>query len=295
VVAALYPSLAVLGVALLSEPLFVALELAAIYAVLRRRRPGGSWGWLVAAGGLCGLAILTRANGAVLLLPLCLAVWTARPRLRPRALLAPAAVVAAAAVTVLPWTLRNASVLHAPVPVATDLGQTLAGTYNPASAAQHYRWRNTRHLPPVDAPALAHPEAKRSAALTRDGLAYLAAHPLAVVEASAYNTLRLLDADRVARSDLAGELRSRALARVSFAGFGALALLALGGLFTRRMRAAPRWLWLVPVLLWAGTVPFAVNFDRFRAPLDPFLILLAALALTVAGERVAQAGIRRAP
>ena len=29
-----------------------------------------------------------------------------------------------------------------------------------------------------------------------------------------------------------------------------------------------------------GTVPFAVNFDRFRAPIDPFLILLAALAIT---------------
>jgi 4-amino-4-deoxy-L-arabinose transferase-like glycosyltransferase len=292
-VAALYPSLAVLGVALLSEPLFVALELAAVYAVLRRRRPGGSWRWLVVAGGLCGLAILTRANGAVLLAPLCLAVWTVRPRLRPRALLAPAVVVAAAVATVLPWTLRNASVLHAPVPVATDLGQTLAGTYNPASAAEHYRWRNTRHLPPADAPALAHPEAQRSAALTRDGLRYVAAHPLAVVEASAYNTLRLLDADRVARTDLAGELRSRALARVSFAGFGVLALLALAGLFTRRTRAAPRWLWLVPVLLWAGTVPFAVNFDRFRAPLDPFLILLAALALTAGAERAARSWVRR--
>ncbi len=246
VVAAIYPSLAVLGVALLSEPLFVALELGAIYAVLRRRRPGGSWRWLVVAGVLCGLAVLTRANGAVLLVPLCLAVWTGRPRLRPRALLAPAAIVVAAALTVLPWTLRNASVLHAPVPVATDLGQTLAGTYNPASAARHFRWRNTRHLPAADASALAHPEAQRSAALTRDGLRYLSAHPLAVVEASAWNTLRLLDVDRVARQDLAGELRSRGLARVSFVGFGVLALLAFAGLFARRLREGPWWLWLTP-------------------------------------------------
>jgi 4-amino-4-deoxy-L-arabinose transferase-like glycosyltransferase len=291
-VAAIYPSLAVLGVALLSEPLFVALELAALYAVLRRRRPGGSWGWLVAAGVLCGLAILTRANGAVLLVPLCLAVWTARPRRRLRSLAAPATVVAAAALTVLPWTARNADVLHAPVPVATDLGQTLAGTYNPASAAAHFRWRNTRHLPPTDAAALAHPEAQRSAALTRDGLRYVAAHPLAVVEASAWNTLRLLDVDRVARADLAGELRSPLLARISFAGFAALALLAVAGLFARRLRAGPWWLWLTPLLLWLGTVPFAVNFDRFRAPLDPFLILLAALAVTAIGERVVS--VRRA-
>jgi 4-amino-4-deoxy-L-arabinose transferase-like glycosyltransferase len=293
VVAAVYPSLAVLGVTLLSEPLFVALELGAIYAVLRRRRPGGSWRWLVLAGVLCGLAVLTRANGAVLLVPLCLAVWTGRPRLRPRALLAPAAIVAAAVLTVLPWTLRNASVLHAPVPVATDLGQTLAGTYNPASAAKHFRWRNTRHLPSVDAAALGHPEAQRSSALTRDGLRYLAAHPLAVFEASAWNTLRLIDVDPVARVDLAGELRSRALARVSFIGFGVLALLAFAGLFARRLRAGPWWLWLTPVLLWLGTVPFAVNFDRFRAPIDPFLILLAALAVTAVAERVSQAAVGR--
>jgi hypothetical protein len=47
------------------------------------------------------------------------------------------------------------------------------------------------------------------------------------------------------------------------------------------------------VLLWAGTVPFAVNFDRFRAPLDPFLILLAALALTAGAERAARPWARR--
>jgi hypothetical protein len=41
-------------------------------------------------------------------------------------------------------------------------------------------------------------------------------------------------------------------------------------------------------------VPFAVNFDRFRAPLDPFLILLAALALTAAGEKVTRRAVREA-
>ena len=197
-VAALYPSLAILGVALLSEPLFIVLELAAIYAVLRRRRAGGSgsWRWLVLAGVLCGLAILTRANGAVLLLPLALAAWTERPRRRPRALLAPAVLVVAAALTVLPWTLRNASVLHAAVPVASDLGPTLAGTYNPASAAAHFGWRAARHLPPGYAPPRALSEAQRSSALARDGLRYISAHPLALVEASAWNTLRLVDGDR---------------------------------------------------------------------------------------------------
>jgi 4-amino-4-deoxy-L-arabinose transferase-like glycosyltransferase len=277
-VAALYPALAVLGLALLSEPLFVALELGAVYAALRAR--SGRPAWTALAGVLCGLAVLTRANGAVLLLPLALAV----PR---RAI---PVLVAAAVLVVAPWTVRNLDVLHARVPVSTDLGQTLAGTYNPASALDRFRWRNTRRLPPPDRPAAHRPtEAARSAALTRDGLRYLAAHPADVGLATVWNTARLLELDPVARESLAGEVQSRTLAAVSVGGFALLAALAPAGAFTRRARGAPRWLWLVPLLMWAGTVPFAVNFSRFRAPIDPFLELLAALTLAAAAPAVRRA------
>jgi 4-amino-4-deoxy-L-arabinose transferase-like glycosyltransferase len=277
-VAALYPALAVLGVALLSEPLFVALELGAVYAALRARR--GRLGWTAAAGVLCGLAVLTRANGAVLLVPLALAV----PRRAIPLLLA------GAALAVAPWTLRNLEVLHARVPVSTDLGQTLAGTYNPASAAERFRWRNTRRLPPPDRPAAHRPtEAARSAALTRDGLRYLAAHPADAGLAALWNTARLLELDPVARESLAGEVQSRSLAAISIGGFALLAALALPGAFTRRARTAPLWLWLVPLLMWLGTVPFAVNFSRFRAPIDPFLELLAALTPAAAAPHVRRA------
>ena len=277
-VAALYPALAVLGMALLSEPLFVALELGAVYAALRARR--GRLAWTAAAGVLCGLAVLARANGAVLLVPLALAV----PRRAIPVLLA------GAVLAVAPWTLRNLTVLHAPVPVSTDLGQTLAGTYNPVAAANRFRWRNTRRLPPQDRPALRRPtEAERSAALTRDGLRYLGAHPADAGLATLWNTARLLELDPSAREALAGEVQSRSLAAVAIGGFALLAALALPGAFTRRARAAPRWLWLVPLLLWAGTVPFAVNFSRFRAPIDPFLVLLAALTPAAAAPRVRRA------
>jgi hypothetical protein len=261
----------------------VALELGAVYAALRARR-AGALGWTAAAGMLCGLAVLTRANGAVLLLALALAV----PR---RAI---PVLAAAAVLTVAPWTARNLQVLHAPVPVSTDLGQTLAGTYNPAAAADRFRWRNTRRLPRQDRPA-AHrrTEAARSAALTRDGLRYLAAHPGDVALAAAWNTARLLELDPHARESLAGEVQSRTLAAVSVAGFAVLAGLALLGALTRRARRAPLWLWLAPILLWAGTAPFAVNFSRFRAPIDPFLELLAALPPAAAAPLARRAGGRR--
>ena len=86
--AALYPPLAILGLTLFSEPLFVAFELAAAYAALRWRRRRRR-GLIVLSGLFVGLTMLTRANGAVLLV---------------------------AVLTVAPWTIRNALVFPAFVP-----------------------------------------------------------------------------------------------------------------------------------------------------------------------------------
>jgi 4-amino-4-deoxy-L-arabinose transferase-like glycosyltransferase len=286
-IAVVAPPAAVLGVALLSEPLFVALVLTALYAVLRHRRSPHRWRWLVVAGIATGAAVLTRANGAVLLLPLGLAVWTGRPRWRVRALLAPAVLVLVAVLTVAPWTTRNAVAFHAFVPVSTDLGPTLAGTYNAHSRQARFRWLPIRALPPEGRRAAAiRNEAQRSSELARVGLRYLRAHPVAVLEASAWNTARLLELDGGARPVTGAVVGSRALGNISVAGFAVLAVLALLGAFTRAARSAPRFVWLIPLLFWLTTVPLVVNFSRFRAPIDPFLILLAACAVSAAGARL---------
>ena len=86
---------------------------------------------LLARRSLAGLAILTRANGLVLLLPLAVGVVgrAAAPgrgaRWRRRRCSSPPRCA-----TVAPWTIRNAVELHAFVPVSTQLGSALAGTYN---------------------------------------------------------------------------------------------------------------------------------------------------------------------
>jgi 4-amino-4-deoxy-L-arabinose transferase-like glycosyltransferase len=285
VLAAVAPPAAVLGVALLSEPLFVALVLSALYAVLRHRRSAHRWRWLVAAGIATGLAVLTRANGAVLLLPLGLAVWTERPRWRMRSLLAPAALVAVTILTVAPWTARNAFAFHAFVPVSTDLGPTLAGTYNAHSRQTRFRWLPIRALPPAGRRAAAgRNEARRSSALARIGLRYIRAHPAAVVEASAWNTARMLELEGGARPVIGEVVGSATLGDVSVAGFAVLALLAVAGAFTRAARTVPRFVWLIPLLFWLTTVPLVVNFSRFRAPIDPFLVLLAAAGVVAAAR-----------
>ena len=78
------------------------------------------------------------------------------------------------------------------------------------------------------------------------------------------------------------------MAAATIVGFYPLALLALAGAFTRRARMAPRFVWLVPVLLWG--IVFVGGFLRYRTPVDAFLVLLGAAALAAAADRVRSRG-----
>ena len=76
-------------------------------------------------------------------------------------------------------------------------------------------------------------------------------------------------------------------ARIGVLGFWLLLVLAVCGAFTRAARGAPRWVWLVPVLLALSVVLVNVETPRFRAPIDPFLVMLAACAVAAAIARLA--------
>jgi 4-amino-4-deoxy-L-arabinose transferase-like glycosyltransferase len=101
---AIYPSLVAYVQYLYSETLFIALLVAAVYA-LHRSADGPTRGEQVAAGVLFGLAALTRAV-VVYFLPLWLAVSLARRR--PREARAAALVLVVALAVIAPWTIRNA-------------------------------------------------------------------------------------------------------------------------------------------------------------------------------------------
>jgi hypothetical protein len=78
-------------------------------------------------------------------------------------------------------------------------------------------------------------------------------------------------------------------ARIAVAGFWLVALVAFLGVFTLAARRAPRWLWITPVLMYLSVVFVNGETPRFRAPIDPFLILLAGCALARAAERALRA------
>ena len=305
VLAAVYPVLIELTDTIVAENLLTVFVLGAVYAGLRVRRAARTrtrLGWVAGAGLLTGLATLTHENGVLLLIPLVPAVWTGRPRLKAGALAAPALLVAVTALTIVPWTIRNAVVMHHFIPVSDETGITLVGTYNPKSAADPnvpYRWRIYYGIPgehPLIRASHYMTEPQLGAKLEHQALHYISDHPFSPFVVAFHNTLRLFELEGTyawQQSATAISL-SNNTAQVAIYTFWALCLLAIAGAFTRLARSAPKWVWMVPLLLALSVVLVNVETPRFRAPVDPFLILLAPAGLATAGDRVARR-LRGAP
>jgi 4-amino-4-deoxy-L-arabinose transferase-like glycosyltransferase len=303
--AAVYPVFTELAGVLAAENLLTPLVLAALYAALRARRARGAWtgyGWVAGAGVLSGLATLAHENGVLILVALIPAVWTARPRFALRSLAAPALLVALTALTILPWTIRNAVVMHSFIPVSDETGITLIGTYNVASAADPklpYKWRIFYGVPGErslirQSSHLTEPEL--GAKLESQALHYISAHPFSPFVVAYHNTLRLLELEGTFAwiASASAVSLTTPVARTGVISFWILCLLAIGGIVTRRGRSAPLWVWVIPLLLALSVVLVNVETPRFREPVDPFLILLAAAGLATAIER-ARRLLDRAP
>jgi 4-amino-4-deoxy-L-arabinose transferase-like glycosyltransferase len=289
-IAAVYPPLLLVGSSLMSESLFIPLVLGAVLAALVFRDSGRAR-WAVASGVLIGLAALTRSNGIVLLLPVIFLVWTERPRWSRRALRGPVVAVAAAALTILPWTIRNTVEFHEFVPISTETGYAFAGTYN--AVAQYDTQYPAVWVPPgpeIYGFLKTHPranEAQIGDSLLTFSRRYIAAHPGYPFVVAYWSAVRLFD--------LAGPGYERysaifagyppTLAYWSVFAFWLLAVLALLGMVIGGARRAPWALWACPLLILLSTLPFA-GLTRYRAPADPFLVILAALALLALWRRV---------
>jgi 4-amino-4-deoxy-L-arabinose transferase-like glycosyltransferase len=300
-IAAAAPPLVVLSTALVSEALFVPLTLGAVLAALEARRSSRPLRWAIVTGLLVGVAELTRTNAVLLLPPLAIALWTAQPRRGRWALARVGAMVAAAVLVVAPWTVRNLLTLHALVPVSTEVGYTLAGTYNQASRAdQHWPavWKEAEHgASPEYASILFYAstqrwnERKLGDRLLSAAIADIGRDPAYVLKVGMWNTIRMFQLGELdfAVANLRDTNIPRIPALLAIYGFYPLGLLALAGIGTARVRRAPAWIWLLTVCL--GTTVFVTGFIRFRSPIDPFLVMLAALPIAVLLERRERHGV----
>jgi len=303
--AAMYPPLTWLPAGLSAENLFIPLALAALLALVRLRATG-SLRWAAGAGLLIGLAALTRSNGLVLLVPALLAIFAGRDgaarTLRERRLPAAGALLAALVVTLVPWTVRNASEFGRLLPLGTQSGYTIAGQYNPVAAQRddfEAMWRVPETVPHFEGlfrrPGV--DEADLDAQLRSLGFDYALDHPGYVLRVVVLNAQRMFDLgpnfafSRTVSYDEMGIPRPQ---HGQVSGWVRLVLLlAIAGAIVlwRRRRLGPLWLWSAPLLLFASVVGLLAA-PRYRTPVDPFLLLLAGAALSATWGRIRH---RRAP
>lgn len=316
--AAVFPPLVLLSSELLSESLFIALSLAVVLCALACRVSGGALGWAAGVGALCGLAALTRSVGLVLVVAAALGVWTLRPRLSARALLAPMVVVLCAALVIAPWAIRNQIEFGRFIPTTTSGGYTAAGAYNEASfedADAHGAWRNPQLVPEYSRLFVTQgiDEGTMDSTLGRAAREFAWEHPGYVAETIAWNLLRQLEVvdgsvrgpqgqvadDRGIGSEVPAVERVGLAIGVAFGLVGVIAIVrSRWGADARvrpegRIPGGPRFLWLIPILFVALTLPLA-GLPRYRLPADPFLLILAAIGLTWLWDRVTDRDAARA-
>jgi 4-amino-4-deoxy-L-arabinose transferase-like glycosyltransferase len=293
--AAVYVPLVTMSGTVMSEPLFVVFMLGALSAAVQYRRSAHRYRWALVAGLLAGAAILTRANGVILLVPLAFALWDRRPRLSVAALGPPAALVIVAVLAVSPWTIRNARAFHAFIPVTTQLGSALAGTYNEEARTDPVRpasWRSLRHVPSyadLYGRLRETDEAVLERRLRRRAEGYALDHPFYVAQVAFWTTLRGFELDGMDWSIHTAATVSidATWAKRGVWCFWLFVVVALAGAFTPLARRAPWYVWAFPALMYLSVVFLVIETPRYRMPLDPFVVLLAALAVVTAGGRLA--------
>jgi 4-amino-4-deoxy-L-arabinose transferase-like glycosyltransferase len=309
--AAVFPPLVLLSRDLLSESLFIPLELGALLCVLNFRRSGGALRWAAAAGALAGVAALTRNPGVVLLVAALLGVWIVRERFTARSLLAPALVLLCFALVLAPWITRNAAEFGKFIPLTTSTGITAAGVYNEASfddTSSHGAWRDPQIVPqftPLFTTA-GIDEAEVDETLRSDAWGFARRHPSYVVETFGWNLIRMFEISGGSVVDDTGQvLYERGIGssvplaeRIGLGLAGILAILGVTAIARSKPRDAglppriprgPLFFWSVPILILASTA-LLNGLPRDRLPVDPFLLILASIGLIWLWDRTARKG-----
>ncbi len=276
-----------------TESLYTFLLIAICYTVYRIQREEGL---RLLPWGICGLLLallsLTRPNGIVVIA--LLIAWTLfltwRRRLHVRALAGVALLTLLACLLIAPWTIRNYLVSHSFVPVATGDGTVLLGAYNAQmlnSPGNQGSWIN----PLKTSPVLLRPfplytcnavcEVQREDVSKNAALQWIRANLAALPKMLVYHFLRFWTPD-TPEADMPmyrfpNQLSSHIqlfLARTSPIPIFLLAAIGLVCTLRRRWRE-----WLFPcaiLLLTLGEALLYYGSSRFRAPIEPVLVLLAA-------------------
>jgi 4-amino-4-deoxy-L-arabinose transferase-like glycosyltransferase len=282
-VAAVYPLLWLVDGSLMSESLygvFVVAVLLAAYAYYDAR----TWRRAAVLGALIGLAALTRGE-ALLLVPLLAIALLARGPLPGRARIEHiGALVAAFAVVLAPWTIRNLTTFKSPVLISTNSEGVWVGAncrqtyYGPIIGLWDFPCYGRR--PPGD-------EAQQSSEYRRRGWAYMRDHAGRVPLVLAARLGRLYDVFRPAQMRVyeSSEGRPPRSEHLGVWMFWVLAPFAAAGGWLLHRRGQPLAILLVPVVMVTLTALLTYGSTRFRFAAEPSIVVLAAVALDALLQR----------
>lgn len=298
VAAAIYPELYIYDGWLYTESLYTFLLLAFCYGVyqLQRSPQRNKWLW---CGVLLGLLSLTRPNGLLVLGPFILwAITMGWIKVLSWSTVTKSVVTITliALALIAPWTIRNYTVSHTFIPVATGDGTVLLGAYNsqaltsPSYPGGHPgTWIN----PLLSSPTITRPyplstcaascEVAREEAYERSAQQWIQAHLAIMPHLLALHFINMWQPDTY-EADLPtvrfSDQRSTQLVLGMMKSFPIFIfiLTAFGFLATLRHWRQLLFIYFMMLLTMAECVIF-YGVPRFRAPIEPMLILLAAGAI----------------
>jgi 4-amino-4-deoxy-L-arabinose transferase-like glycosyltransferase len=281
---ALWPNLIFHSAVAMSETLFLALFLAALYVLIAKpwdRVP--STARLVVAGVLLGASALVRPL-TLLWLPIIAILFYVAVRSWKRALAGAGIVTVAVALVLLPWAIRNTRTFHSLVVISTNSGDDLCIGHNPHANGTYDFVPECLGTDAERADEPLHDTRNRSRAFR-----YAIHHPqreVALLFSKTYYTLR---DDHDALSVMGPYLRTAdkshhtyrlVFALVADAWFWGMATLALLAVTQRRRDGdvRRRFLFLAAAALAIAPLVF-FGSPRFKVPVEPFLAIAAAVTV----------------
>jgi 4-amino-4-deoxy-L-arabinose transferase-like glycosyltransferase len=288
--AAIYPYLYMYDGWLYSESLYTFLLLAFCYTIFRiQRKP--HWSLMLLSGILLALLSLTRPNGLVVLaLFIAWALFLAwRKLLSWHTTFQSIIIITVVSVLLIaPWTIRNYQATGAFVPIAVGDGKVLIGSYNDM-IIQRPQYLASWVKPWESRPSVYHQfpdncsgscEVAREEAYKLDAKHWVQSHLNEMPRLLALHFINLWQIDTqeadlainrfpTQRSSQIVVLTLRILTPIVF-------LLAAMGLFITRKRWPELLFFYLIILVTIAQSVYFYGMARFRAPLEPMLLILCA-------------------
>lgn len=270
---------------LVTETLYTAMFVL-LLLVLAHASP--TWRWMVVIGAVIGLGGLVRGEALTwALLPIVL-FWRDLPKVELFEKLAVSGVVAVACLA--PWTIRNAIVMDAFVPVATNASATLwSGHHAGATGGQTYPpesyYQQFDQEPPLR-------ELQSGKALRNDAIEYMFTHPWHELQLIPLKLIHLNRGDSYALDWVNDAPREVPIAPINVERIGVLADIGYFGLLTLFVVGS----FVLGRRFWGTRIGrvFAASFFtalflygflyygnyRYRLAYEPLMVLVAATFLT---------------